>query len=86
MNICQWSAEEEGVYSTACDNAFFFDTGDIGENGFKFCPYCGRPIATASITAVQADAGHGCVCAHSGGGKCNLPVGGFCTSSATRTS
>jgi rRNA maturation endonuclease Nob1 len=42
---CVWKEDEEyGMWETGCKNAFEFIEGDIKENSFKFCPYCGSPI------------------------------------------
>ena len=42
---CAWTAEgEDGIWSTVCGNAFLFEAYGPHENGFKFCPYCGKPI------------------------------------------
>lgn len=45
---CRWKADEDGVYHTECDNAFFFDTGAPADNKFKFCPYCGAKLSPGS--------------------------------------
>lgn len=50
--LCTWieDANDDGVWY-ACDapeggrNAFSFECGGPDENEFKFCPYCGKPIA-----------------------------------------
>jgi len=41
---CTWQIDEDGVYDTGCHERFFFDSGDITENKFAFCPYCGKKI------------------------------------------
>jgi hypothetical protein len=42
---CTWTEEPgEGGYVTACTHHFYFDSGDVFENGFQFCPYCSKPI------------------------------------------
>lgn len=41
---CCWEKDEDGIYHTACGDAFFFDTGTWAENGCVFCTYCGRKI------------------------------------------
>jgi rRNA maturation endonuclease Nob1 len=44
-NVCIWKEDEEyGMYETGCGNAFQTIEGDIEENNFKFCPYCGGSI------------------------------------------
>jgi predicted RNA-binding Zn-ribbon protein involved in translation (DUF1610 family) len=41
--MCNWQNQEE-YYDTSCGKGFFFDTGNLKENEFKFCPYCGEAI------------------------------------------
>ena len=42
---CTWKLDDEyGMYETGCGNAFECIEGDIEENNFKFCPYCGGRI------------------------------------------
>lgn len=46
--MCIWKKSEafdfEELYYTSCDNSFFFSEGNIKENHFKFCPFCGKKI------------------------------------------
>jgi hypothetical protein len=41
--MCNWM-NQEGYYETSCGKGFFFETGDITDNGFNYCPYCGETI------------------------------------------
>lgn len=43
---CIWTQNEEeyGNYETECGHAFQTIEGDVKENNFKFCTYCGRKI------------------------------------------
>ena len=47
---CVWAEDSDGNWS-ACDapeggrNAFYFEDEGPDENGFNFCPYCGRKLA-----------------------------------------
>ena len=41
---CTWIENEDGVYETNCGNLFAFNDGPPSENGFEFCPYCGREL------------------------------------------
>ena len=42
---CAWKLDDVyGMYETGCGNAFECIEGDIEENNFKFCPYCGGRI------------------------------------------
>lgn len=43
MSVCKWRDMQE-YWETGCDNAFSFETEGPEENGFKFCPYCGKTI------------------------------------------
>ena len=43
-STCLWVPDEDGVWTSECNNKFFFDTDGPHENGFKFCPYCGKPL------------------------------------------
>jgi len=53
--VCRWSltSDDWNVYSTDCDHDFQIMEGDIAENGFKFCPYCGKPISEVGQSAVS---------------------------------
>lgn len=45
QETCTWKLDEEyQMYETGCGNAFECIEGDIEENNFKFCPYCGGKI------------------------------------------
>ena len=45
---CQWRIDddwqEDTVYATTCGHCHMFTAGDIAENEYKFCPYCGLAI------------------------------------------
>ena len=42
--VCDWKADDDGVYDTSCDQRFFFDSGTVAENNFTWCPYCGNRL------------------------------------------
>ncbi len=45
--ICTWILEEPGDderWVTACGDAFWFEVEGIKENGFHYCPFCGKQI------------------------------------------
>lgn len=48
MEICEWKFVEDydgdGHYDTDCGNSFYFAEGNIVDNEFHFCPYCGRRV------------------------------------------
>lgn len=41
---CEWKLEddEEGVWYSACENAWIFEEGTPIDNMMKYCPFCGR--------------------------------------------
>ena len=45
---CTWTQDDDGIYHTSCGQAQEFTTGTREENGYKFCPYCGKEITEAS--------------------------------------
>lgn len=42
--ICEWNEDEDGVWVTECQELFEFNECGPQENGFKFCPYCGKKL------------------------------------------
>lgn len=58
---CEWREDEDGNWWSSCDNGFVFDSGAPSENGFRFCPYCGRVLWQVQFSEVAADASlHDC--------------------------
>jgi len=45
-NFCAWHQEEEDSshYESDCGFSFFFEDDGVNDNGFKFCPSCGKPV------------------------------------------
>ncbi len=43
---CDWvyNGDDYSYYDTECKEAFIFEAGQIDDNKFKYCPYCGKPI------------------------------------------
>ncbi len=41
---CAWSPDDDGIYGTSCGHFHEFIFGATGDNGFRFCPYCGGAI------------------------------------------
>jgi hypothetical protein len=46
---CEWCVDDYAIWhtdcgNTDCGNAFYFEVGTPAENGFKFCPYCGKKL------------------------------------------
>jgi hypothetical protein len=45
-DCCEWKYdEEEDYYETSCGHLQIIMGGTPTENGYRFCPYCGRKIA-----------------------------------------
>lgn len=44
--VCEWKLfdEEANAYNTTCGGAFWLNSDGPKDNGFKYCPYCGRKI------------------------------------------
>lgn len=42
--LCDWTDEDEGIWSTECGQMFCCYEGTPAENGFVFCCYCGERI------------------------------------------
>lgn len=45
---CQWRIDddwqEDTVHKTTCGHSHLFTAGDIADNEYKYCPYCGLAI------------------------------------------
>lgn len=56
---CQWAIDDvggESLYETQCGHAFEFNDEGCDENGFRWCPYCGKPIVETRTSEDEADA------------------------------
>ena len=40
----RWTPDDFNTWDTSCGEAHCFIEGDIAENKYKFCPYCGDEI------------------------------------------
>ena len=50
MKVCVWKHDEPYEYhSTSCGREFSFIDGNVKENGYKFCPNCGKNIQTLEL-------------------------------------
>jgi len=51
--ICTWAEDSDGVWNASCppvgDHSFCFTEAGPTENGFKFCPYCGKPLVASAF-------------------------------------
>ena len=41
---CAWIENDDGAWETKCNELFEFNEGGPTENGFEFCPYCGKNL------------------------------------------
>lgn len=43
---CVWGPydEDNGTFDTQCGQTHYFPEGDIKDNHYVYCPYCGRRI------------------------------------------
>ena len=50
---CEWKLEdsESNLYVTGCENRQLIFEGTPEENGYKYCPYCGRKIKRGGVDA-----------------------------------
>lgn len=48
---CEWKLEdvEQNLYVTECVNRHLIFEGTPEENGYKYCPYCGRKIKRGGV-------------------------------------
>ena len=42
---CTWAYDDiDGNHDTECGRSHYFPDGTIEENGYKFCPFCGKEM------------------------------------------
>lgn len=41
---CEWLEDEDGLWVTDCNEDFQFTSHGPSENGFEWCPYCGKKL------------------------------------------
>lgn len=46
---CEWTADEDGVWDTACGGRFEVMEGTPSENQMYWCPYCGKSLQEAEL-------------------------------------
>ena len=46
--VCTWTEDANGIWHTDCGEAFEIQTGSPGQNGLRFCCFCGRKLAEGS--------------------------------------
>lgn len=44
LGTCEWTADDEGTWQSACGAAFTFDDGGPVENGQRYCHSCGSRV------------------------------------------
>ena len=48
LDKCRWTYDDtHDKHDTGCGEAFTFNDGGPDDNGFFYCPYCGRRITEA---------------------------------------
>jgi hypothetical protein len=45
---CKWHIDGESFFVTECGHAFEFNEAGPVENGFRFCPYCGKQVESSA--------------------------------------
>lgn len=55
---CEWVEEWDSSTWTpsCCDTVFQFNDGGAKDNGFTFCPYCGKPLVERRETLEEVRA------------------------------
>ena len=46
--VCTWTEDASGIWHTDCGEAFEIQTGSPGQNGLRYCCFCGRRLAEGS--------------------------------------
>ena len=62
MESCEWvedGNEDFSIWNTTCGNAFTFESGNVLDNGFAYCPYCGRALTMRAADVCQTCGGLG---------------------------
>ena len=56
LSICKWRENESDMcWDSDCSEKFVFNSDGPKENGFEFCPYCGRVIEQVYETKESDD-------------------------------
>ncbi len=57
MYVCFWEEVDDGeCYESSCNKKEFqFNDGNPQDNGFKFCPYCGKKLLVTIPIFDEAD-------------------------------
>jgi hypothetical protein len=55
LEKCTWTQSEDGQWESDCGNEFEPNDDGPYENGFHFCPYCGKPIGEKPFTELYED-------------------------------
>ena len=50
---CIWTEDADGIWETACENAHEFSVDGVAENGYRYCPYCGKTIVAKLYKEVE---------------------------------
>ena len=46
---CLWRENEDGNWETSCREIFVLIEATPGQNGMRFCCYCGTPLSEARL-------------------------------------
>ena len=49
LDRCVWSESSDGFWESSCKYAFEFHNGTPFQNGFRFCPKCGKKIKRSNV-------------------------------------
>ena len=50
---CKWTLMDDDYgpyYDASCGETYLFPDGSVAENGYRFCPGCGKPIEVKEET------------------------------------
>lgn len=49
VGVCTWTEDADGNWDTECGETFVFSEGGPGENGQRFCGYCGKFLSAVAF-------------------------------------
>ena len=52
---CLWEENPDGQWETTCEQIFEFNNGGPENNGFGFCPYCGKKLVEKPYTEKEIE-------------------------------
>jgi hypothetical protein len=45
QEFCKWTIYDDEFWEAECDNVHVFFDGTPQQNGYNFCPYCGKKLS-----------------------------------------